>query len=816
MLKKPYHEQIAEKLIEQLKQGTAPWQIPWSACNPQSMMPSNPLTGKRYRGINAIHLMSAPFHDTRWMTYKQAQQLGAQVKKGEHGTLIQYWKFSEDVAKKDDNGNPIKNAQGETIKIESRLERPRVFYATVFNAEQIEGLPPLEQKPVQWNSLERAETLLRQSNAKIFHHDTNRAFYRPLTDSIHLPQKSQFPDASRYYATALHELSHWSGHESRLNRDLRHPFGSEMYAKEELRAEIASMILGDELGIGHDPSQHVAYVKSWIKALQDDPLEIFRAAADAEKIQNFVLSFEQNLEIEHTIEQEPMQNINPVHEQAIDALLVQLKEGALAKTASVEKIWLDIPFMQKETAKQIAGTLTDGRCAISWDKTTSRWFAREGADLDKLKPWLPGEKATQTTAKVIDVTETKNVEKIWLSVPYEQRETVKQLAGKREDGKNFVAWDKSKKCWFAYEGVEIEKIRPWLIENNISRQTPALTPAQEFTEVLKNLGCLVEGQHPILDGNTHRIAVDGDKKGQQSGFYVVHTDGHPAGYAKNNRTGIETRWKSKGYILDETQKNHLQSELNEKLQARQKEHEQMQLDAADRVVEKMKTLIPVYKKTPYLETKGLPAIGGLYTDEQHDMTYVPLMDVEGKIWSLQSIKEDGTKRFEKGTKKTGCFHVLGGMSLVAMRDCLIIAEGYATAASIMESLRTPVIAAFDAGNLKTVALALHEKFPDKPVIIIGDDDIYLEQTKGINPGRVKAEEAAKAVGGVAVFPVFAPNEQENNPKRFTDFNDLANHSVLGKEAVRRQIKHVMNRVMEEKKQALEPQMQARKTPSLCL
>lgn len=122
----------------------------------------------------------------------------------------------------------------------------------------------------------------------------------------------------------------------------------------------------------------------------------------------------------------------------------------------------------------------------------------------------------------------------------------------------------------------------------------------------------------------------------------------------------------------------------------------------------------------------------------------------------------------------------------------------------------PLIAAFDAGNLKAVALALHEKYPDKPVIIIGDDDKYQEQTKGINPGRTMAEEAAKAVGGVAVFPVFAPNEQENNPKRFTDFNDLANHSVLGKDAVRRQIKHVMNRVLEEKKQVMEPQMQARK------
>ncbi len=120
-----------------------------------------------------------------------------------------------------------------------------------------------------------------------------------------MPFKHQFPTPDRYYATALHELGHWTGHESRLNRDLAHPFGSEGYAREELRAEIASMLLGSELGIGHDPGQHVAYVGSWIKALQQDPTEIFRAAADAEKIQDFVLSFSQQQKM---VEQEEIEH----------------------------------------------------------------------------------------------------------------------------------------------------------------------------------------------------------------------------------------------------------------------------------------------------------------------------------------------------------------------------------------------------------------------------------------------------------------------------------------------------------------------------
>lgn len=296
--KKPYHVQVAEKLIEQLKQGTAPWQKPWEPGNPNSILPYNPVTGKRYKGINVIHLMAQSaergYTDPRWMTYKQAQSIGAYVRRGERGTRIQYWKFTETRIKTDEEGKPVLDENGKPLKEEVQLDRPRVFFATVFNAQQIEGLPPLEKekREIRWNPIERAEAILKASEAKIYHDQSDRAFYRLTTDSIHLPAKEQFKTAAGYYATALHELGHWTGHPSRLNRDLNHPFGSPEYAREELRAEIASMILGAELGIGHDPSRHAAYVGSWIKVLRDNPLEIFRAAAAAEKIQAYILGLE--------------------------------------------------------------------------------------------------------------------------------------------------------------------------------------------------------------------------------------------------------------------------------------------------------------------------------------------------------------------------------------------------------------------------------------------------------------------------------------------------------------------------------------------
>ncbi|MGZ8884910.1 MAG: zincin-like metallopeptidase domain-containing protein, partial [Halobacteriota archaeon] len=294
MNKKLYHEVIAEKLIEQIKQGTAPWQRPWQPGEPGAFTPMNPTTGKRYRGINAIQLMSEGRTDQRWMTYKQAEAVGGQVRQGEKGTPIQYWKFAEEQPLTDEFGKPRFNEQGEKLTLSVKLERPRVFYATVFNAEQIEGLSPLQpRKEQEWSAIDRAEHILQASGAVIKHSEHDKAFYRPATDSIHLPDKNQFQSADYYYATALHELGHWTGHSSRLDRDLIHPFGSEGYSKEELRAEIASMLLGDELGIGHDPAQHVAYVASWVSVLQNDPLDIFRAAADAEKIQGYVLGLEQ-------------------------------------------------------------------------------------------------------------------------------------------------------------------------------------------------------------------------------------------------------------------------------------------------------------------------------------------------------------------------------------------------------------------------------------------------------------------------------------------------------------------------------------------
>ena len=296
---KPLHELVAEKLIDQLQKGTSVFQKPW-ADSPAFTVPLNPTTGKNYRGMNSLWLGMQPYEDPRWMTLKQANTLNLKIPKDTKATMITFWKNTEERPVLDAAGQQVKDDNGRVKKEMVRLEKPVNANAWVFNAEQVPGMPPLSEtlekfRPnFQWSPVERAEAILTASNAQI-KFGGNDAYYAPGSDFIQLPEKAQFPTATQFYAIALHELGHWTGHESRLNRIMSGDFGSPEYAREELRAEIASLMLGSETGIGHNFGQHAAYVESWIKALKEDPYELYRASNDAQKITDFVMDFERNL-----------------------------------------------------------------------------------------------------------------------------------------------------------------------------------------------------------------------------------------------------------------------------------------------------------------------------------------------------------------------------------------------------------------------------------------------------------------------------------------------------------------------------------------
>ncbi|MGC4052850.1 MAG: zincin-like metallopeptidase domain-containing protein [Paludibaculum sp.] len=290
--KRDHRQEVTDSIVRMLEEGVAPWQKPWESAG----IPINPTTGRTYRGGNAVHLMASGlargYEDPRWMTYKQAAEEGWQVRQGEKGTHVEFWEVK---ARQNGKGSdPEKGGPDEPTEENQRRLIHRVY--TVFNAKQIDGIPPFErQRPSTFETVQRSEQILQNSGAKIAHDQRDRAFYRPSTDSIHLPPKGAFKDAPGYYGTALHELAHWTGHSSRLNRatlNESYRFGDLNYAKEELRAELASVFIAAEVGVPHDPANHAAYVGSWIKALKEDKNEIFRAAHDASVATDFVLALE--------------------------------------------------------------------------------------------------------------------------------------------------------------------------------------------------------------------------------------------------------------------------------------------------------------------------------------------------------------------------------------------------------------------------------------------------------------------------------------------------------------------------------------------
>ncbi|MGY3212421.1 ArdC family protein [Mucilaginibacter sp. HD30] len=300
---KPLYVQVAEKLSAEFKAGTSPIQKPVKENGlPAFVPPVNPITGKGYSAMNAINLALKGFDDPRWMSADTASFNGYLVKEGAKGTLINFPKKSEIQAIRTPDGAKVKGEDGKTQTKTVEFDKVQNGKAFLFNATQIRDMPPLEdwlrgkEKDDQLTPVQKAEKLIADSKAVIVH-GGQEAFYDKEKDQIHLPEVEQFESETKYYQAAIHQLAHWTGHESRLNRPMDGKFGSMEYAHEELRASIAAMLVGAEIKLGHSFGQHPAYTASWAKMLKENPFEISRASADAQKIANRLLGTDQKREL---------------------------------------------------------------------------------------------------------------------------------------------------------------------------------------------------------------------------------------------------------------------------------------------------------------------------------------------------------------------------------------------------------------------------------------------------------------------------------------------------------------------------------------
>lgn len=284
------YQSVTDTVIDQLEAGTVPWVQPWGRPEVSTPlgMPVNGDTKRHYSGINILLLWGAAI-DTRrttqtWLTYRQAQKLGGQVRKGETGTTVCYADTFIPKAEK-------LRAQ-ETGDDPNRIGFLKRY--TVFNADQCEGLadefykgvaplPPCETIPF-------AEKLIAATGAD-FRIGGDKAFFSPQKDFIQVPPQPAFFEQINYYRTCFHELGHWTGHKSRLDRNLKGNKGSKDYAREELVAELAAAFMCSSLGIV-PTVRHTDYLGSWLRVLKEDKRAIFRAASLASKAADYILNFQ--------------------------------------------------------------------------------------------------------------------------------------------------------------------------------------------------------------------------------------------------------------------------------------------------------------------------------------------------------------------------------------------------------------------------------------------------------------------------------------------------------------------------------------------
>jgi antirestriction protein ArdC len=282
MVKEDLYQQVTSEIVAELERGVAPWVRPWKTLDARfGGGPVNGHTGRGYRGVNVwlllITAMKKGYEDSRWFTFRQAQTLGAHVKKGEKSTMVIFWKQHR-----------IQEASATTGEQEEK-KIPFLRAYAVFNAEQCEGLAP------QPKAEETARELRYQHAEAIFvkhavdvKHGGDQAFFSPILDFIQMPRFDAFESEEHYWGVKLHELTHWTGHKLRLDRDLSGRFRSEAYAAEELVAEMGSAFLCAHLGIeGH--LRHPEYIGNWLKVLKDDKRAVFKASSLAQAAADFVL-----------------------------------------------------------------------------------------------------------------------------------------------------------------------------------------------------------------------------------------------------------------------------------------------------------------------------------------------------------------------------------------------------------------------------------------------------------------------------------------------------------------------------------------------
>ncbi len=446
-----FHVALSKQIAEQIMRGTASFLTAHG--NERIDLPYNPVTGKNYTAANNMVLSAKGYADSRWLTYDQAAEQGYQVKKGEKATEIAYYHYVD-------------------YNTKEKLDKPKIQTVKLFNAEQLTGI---EKMPGRMSSKEEAlakvQSIFENSQVKIVNNQKNKDFYLFRDDTIYMRSKDAYKGDLAYSSAVLHQFCLWAAcGENRLNYGTV-PFGTEAFARQKLRAEIATYMLCKEIGLPFEPEGE-QFAVQWSQIIEKHPFEILNAAKDAEKIKGFVMEFDKTLEKAQELEEAITQEqtvANEQTQQAEHAPTEQIQQQAeqtqapeqQEKQQAPKKEWkemikLSVPYDEKDEAKKLGA---------KWSAKQETWYVLDGTDLQPFYNWLPKEKKVELIMASRD----------YLNVPREEKDEAKALGAK---------WDRFQKSWYVEKGTDLEPFAKWTGQTPKEEQAVSQTaeqPKQEQT-----------------------------------------------------------------------------------------------------------------------------------------------------------------------------------------------------------------------------------------------------------------------------------------------------------------------------------------------
>lgn len=422
----PQRKLLVDAIIRNLESGTSVWRQGWK----NTGAPESAITGKRYRGVNSIFLtlaaMECGYSDNRWATFKQIEDKGWSFKTTDDGkslgkgagVAIEYFELRDRETKKPFDRSVL-DGMDATEREEYMRENvyPLRKYYRVFNGDVIDGIPAQEIRVAEPDEkIERVEQLFKywSENEAPIRYGGDEAYYSPVFDRIQLPDREKFISENEHYSAGLHEMGHSTGHAKRLNRDLSGKFGSADYAVEELRAEIASMFLMQELGVAASESEienNSAYIEHWLNAIKENPDVLFTAIADADRITNYIIDKEKAMRVEpFAIQHDEDSSGKPVYKLIMTADYGQTRPPFPNAFGSREELMAELEKMKEMPfwkGKEFKEVTPDELRNISLERAQADEKREEIRQEESTEYILPSVIAARAlaTAAIVDMTD---------------------------------------------------------------------------------------------------------------------------------------------------------------------------------------------------------------------------------------------------------------------------------------------------------------------------------------------------------------------------------------------------------------------------